>query len=208
MSIVSNSLKRIKPSPTIAVTQKARELKAAGKDIIGLGAGEPDFDTPQNIKEAAIEAINSGDTKYTDVDGTLDLKKAIVSKFKNENNLDYSLDEIIVSAGCKQSIFNFLQVIIDDGDEVIIPQPYWVSYADMVKYSGGKPIMLSTNYEDNFSIDIHKFESLITERTKLFMINSPNNPSGKYYDTDMLKKLADVVYHLIDIFQLGFGKSG
>ena len=184
----------------MALTSKANELKSQGEDIIVLTVGEPDFDTPEYIKEDAKKAIDTGDTKYTAVDGTVDLKKAIMRKFKNENNLDYSLDEIIVSAGCKQSIFNFLQVIIDDGDEVIIPQPYWVSYADMVKYSGGKPIMLSTNYEDNFSIDIDKFESLMTERTKLFMINSPNNPSGKYYDTEMLKKLSEVLKKHNNVF--------
>jgi len=184
----------------MALTSKANELKSQGEDIIVLTVGEPDFDTPEYIKEDAKKAIDTGETKYTAVDGTVDLKKAIMRKFKNENNLDYSLDEIIVSAGCKQSIFNFLQVIIDDGDEVIIPQPYWVSYADMVKYSGGKPIMLSTNYEDNFSIDIHKFESLITEHTKLFMINSPNNPSGKYYDTEMLKKLSEILKKYNKIF--------
>ena len=184
----------------MALTSKANELKSQGEDIIVLTVGEPDFDTPEYIKEDAKKAIDTGDTKYTAVDGTVDLKKAIMRKFKNENSLDYSLDEIIVSAGCKQSIFNFLQVIIDDGDEVIIPQPYWVSYADMVKYSGGKPIMLSTNYEDNFSIDIDKFESLMTERTKLFMINSPNNPSGKYYDTEMLKKLSEVLKKHNNVF--------
>ena len=184
----------------MALTSKANELKSQGEDIIVLTVGEPDFDTPEYIKEDAKKAIDTGETKYTAVDGTVDLKKAIIRKFQNENNLDYRLDEIIVSAGCKQSIFNFLQVIIDDGDEVIIPQPYWVSYADMVKYSGGKPIMLSTNYEDNFSIDINKFESLITERTKLFMINSPNNPSGKYYDTEMLHKLSEVLKKHSNVF--------
>ena len=184
----------------MALTSKANELRSQGEDIIVLTVGEPDFDTPEYIKEDAKKAIDTGETKYTAVDGTGDLKKAIIRKFQNENNLDYSLDEIIVSGGCKQSIFNFLQVIIDDGDEVIIPQPYWVSYADMVKYSGGKPIMLSTNYDDNFSIDIDKFESLITERTKLFMINSPNNPSGKYYDTKMLKKLSKVLKKHINVF--------
>ena len=184
----------------MALTSKANELKSQGEDIIVLTVGEPDFDTPEYIKEDAKKAIDTGKTKYTAVDGTVNLKKAIIRKFKNENNLDYSLDEVIVSAGCKQSIFNFLQVIIDDGDEVIIPQPYWVSYADMVKYSGGKPIMLSTTYEDNFSIDIQKLESLVTERTKLFMINSPNNPSGKYYDTDMLKKLSEVLKKHNNIF--------
>ena len=132
----------------MALTSKANELKSKGEDIIVLTVGEPDFDTPDYIKNDAKKAIDSGFTKYTAVDGTVDLKKAIINKFKTENNLDYKVDEIIVSAGCKQSIFNFLQVVIDDGDEVIIPQPYWVSYADMVKYSGGKPIMLSTDYKN------------------------------------------------------------
>ena len=132
MSIVSNSLKRIKPSPTIAVSQKARELKAAGKDVIGLGAGEPDFDTPDNIKKVAIEAINKGDTKYTAVDGTPALKKAIVNKFKRENNLEYSINEITVGTGGKQVIYNALMATLNKGDEVIIPAPYWVSYPDMV----------------------------------------------------------------------------
>ena len=184
----------------MALTSKANELRNMGEDIIVLTVGEPDFDTPGYIKKDAKEAIDRGMTKYTPVDGTSDLKKAIVNKFKKENNLDYNLDEIIVSAGCKQSIFNFLQVIIDDGEEVIIPQPYWVSYADMVKYSGGKPIMLSTNYENNFSIDTNKLESLITDKTKLFMINSPNNPSGKYYDTEMLIKLSEVLKKYNNVF--------
>ena len=139
MSIVSNSLKRIKPSPTIAVTQKARELKVAGKDVIGLGAGEPDFDTPENIKQAAIDAINRGDTKYTAVDGTPDLKKAIVNKFKRENNLEYSTNEITVGTGGKQVIYNALMATLNKGDEVIIPAPYWVSYPDMVLLAGGNP---------------------------------------------------------------------
>ena len=139
-------------------------------------------------------------TKYTAVDGTLSLKKAIIKKFKSENNLDYGLDEVVVSAGCKQSIFNFLQVVIDNGDEVIIPQPYWVSYADMVKYSGGAPVMLETEYENNFNINIDKFKSLINEKTKLFMINSPNNPSGKYYDSKLLNELASVLLDHKNIF--------
>ena len=197
---LSHSIKRIKPSATMAVTQKARELKAAGKDIIGLGAGEPDFDTPENIKKAAIQAINGGDTKYTPVDGTPELKKAIKAKFKKENNLDYTKDEIIVSAGCKQSIFNLLQVLINEDDEVIIPQPYWVSYADMVIYSGGKPILLETSYDDNFEIDPNLLESLITDKTKLFMLNSPNNPSGKYFNSTLLKKLGKVLENYKDIF--------
>ena len=147
MSIVSNSLKRIKPSPTLAVTQKVRELKAAGKDIIGLGAGEPDFDTPDHIKKAAIAAIDSGYTKYTAVDGTPKLKDAIIYKLSHENKLTYTPEQIIVSNGCKQSLFNFLQIFIDEGDEVILTTPYWVSYVDMIKYAGGIPVFLKTSYE-------------------------------------------------------------
>ena len=177
----------------MALTSKANELRQNGEDIIVLTVGEPDFDTPNYIKEAAKNAIDIGMTKYTAVDGTLDLKEAVIQKFKNENSLDYSLDEVVISAGCKQSIFNFLQVILDEGDEVIIPQPYWVSYADMVKYSGGIPIMLETTYDDNFDINLDKFEKLINKNTKLFMINSPNNPSGKYYDSTVLKKLSKIL---------------
>jgi len=177
----------------MALTSKANELKQKGEDIIVLTVGEPDFDTPKYIKNSAKKAIDGGLTKYTAVDGTKELKKSIIDKLKSENNLEYSSSEIIVSAGCKQSIFNFLQAVIDDGDEVIIPQPYWVSYADMVKYSGGIPVMLQTNYENNFDIDVTKLENLINEKTKLFMINSPNNPSGKYYDSELLKKISSVL---------------
>ena len=177
----------------MALTSKANELKHKGEDIIVLTVGEPDFDTPNYIKDSAKKAIDEGLTKYTAVDGTIELKKSIIDKLKSENNLEYSSSEIIVSAGCKQSIFNFLQAVIDDGDEVIIPQPYWVSYADMVKYSGGIPVMLQTNYENNFDIDITELENLINEKTKLFMINSPNNPSGKYYDSELLKKISSVL---------------
>ena len=184
----------------MALTSKANELRQKGEDIIVLTVGEPDFDTPKYIKDSAKIAIDNGMTKYTAVDGTLSLKKAIIKKFKSENNLDYGLDEVVVSAGCKQSIFNFLQVIIDNGDEVIIPQPYWVSYADMVKYSGGVPVMLETEYENNFNINIDEFKSLINEKTKLFMINSPNNPSGKYYDSKLLNELASVLLDHKNIF--------
>ena len=184
----------------MALTSKANELRQKGEDIIVLTVGEPDFDTPKYIKDSAKIAIDNGMTKYTAVDGTLSLKKAIIKKFKSENNLDYGLDEVVVSAGCKQSIFNFLQIIIDNGDEVIIPQPYWVSYADMVKYSGGIPVMLETEYENNFNIDIDKFKSLINDKTKLFMINSPNNPSGKYYDSKLLNELASVLLDNKNIF--------
>ena len=196
----SKRINLIQPSSTMALTSKANELRQKGEDIIVLTVGEPDFDTPKYIKDSAKIAIDNGMTKYTAVDGTLSLKKAIIKKFKSENNLDYGLDEVVVSAGCKQSIFNFLQVIIDNGDQVIIPQPYWVSYADMVKYSGGVPVMLETEYENNFNINIDEFKSLINEKTKLFMINSPNNPSGKYYDSKLLNELASVLLNHKNIF--------
>ena len=196
----SRRINLIQPSSTMALTSKANELRQKGEDIIVLTVGEPDFDTPKYIKDSAKIAIDNGMTKYTAVDGTLSLKKAIIKKFKSENNLDYGLNEVVVSAGCKQSIFNFLQVVIDNGDEVIIPQPYWVSYADMVKYSGGVPVMLETEYENNFNINIDKFKSLINEKTKLFMINSPNNPSGKYYDSKLLNELASVLLDHKNIF--------
>jgi aspartate aminotransferase len=184
----------------MALTSKANEMRQNGEDVLVLTVGEPDFDTPQYIKEAAKNAIDKGQTKYTSVDGTVNLKKSIINKFKNDNNLDYQIDEIIVSAGCKQSIFNLLQVLIEEGDEVIIPQPYWVSYADMVVYSGGTPIMLETSYEENFDIDPSKFEALLTDKTKLFMLNSPNNPSGKYFNSELLKKLGDILLKYKDIY--------
>lgn len=184
----------------MALTSKANEMRQNGEDVLVLTVGEPDFDTPQYIKEAAKNAIDKGQTKYTSVDGTVNLKKAIINKFKNDNNLDYQIDEIIVSAGCKQSIFNLLQVLIEEGDEVIIPQPYWVSYADMVVYSGGTPIMLETSYEENFDINPSKFEALLTDKTKLFMLNSPNNPSGKYFNSELLKKLGDILLKYKNIY--------
>ena len=177
----------------MALTSKANEMRQNGEDVIVLTVGEPDFDTPQYIKNAGKIAIDEGLTKYTPVDGTVLLKKAIINKFKNENNLDYSMDQIIVSAGCKQSIFNLLQVLVDKGDEVIIPQPYWVSYADMVVYSGGKPVLLETQYDKNFDIDPSQLENLINDKTKLFMLNSPNNPSGKYFDSKILIELGKVL---------------
>ena len=184
----------------MALTSKANEMRQNGEDIIILTVGEPDFDTPQYIKDAGKAAIDQGLTKYTSVDGTISLKKAIIDKLKQENNLDYSMDEIIVSAGCKQSIFTLLQVLIDKGDEVILPQPYWVSYADMVIYSGGKPVLLETQYDKNFDIDPDQLESLINEKTKLFMLNSPNNPSGKYFDSKLLMQLGDVLEKHKQIF--------
>jgi len=193
MSIVSNSLKRIKPSPTIAVTQKARELKAAGKDVIGLGAGEPDFDTPENIKQAAIDAINKGDTKYTAVDGTPELKKAIVNKFKRENNLEYSTNEITVGTGGKQVIYNALMATLNKGDEVIIPAPYWVSYPDMVLLAGGNPKIVKCNEEDGFKLTPKNLKKAITKKTKWLILNSPSNPTGASYLREEIESLSEVL---------------
>jgi len=193
MSIVSNSLKRIKPSPTIAVSQKARELKAAGKDVIGLGAGEPDFDTPENIKKAAIEAINKGETKYTAVDGTPALKKAIVNKFKKENNLEYSIDEITVGTGGKQVIYNALMATLNKGDEVIIPAPYWVSYPDMVLLAGGNPKIVKCNENDGFKLTPKNLKKAITKKTKWLILNSPSNPTGASYTKEEIEALSEVL---------------
>ena len=190
---LSHSIKRIKPSATMAVTQKARELKAAGKDIIGLGAGEPDFDTPENIKKAAIQAINDGDTKYTPVDGTPELKKAIKAKFKRENNLDYELDEISVGTGGKQIIFNAFAVSLNESDEVIIPAPYWVTYPDVVNYFNGKPIFVQCGEESGFKITPRQLENTINQSTKWFILNSPSNPTGSCYTKNELLELANVL---------------
>ena len=190
---LSRSIKRIKPSATMAVTQKARELKAAGKDIIGLGAGEPDFDTPENIKKAAIQAINGGDTKYTPVDGTPELKKAIKAKFKRENNLDYELDEISVGTGGKQIIFNAFAVSLNESDEVIIPAPYWVTYPDVVNYFNGKPIFVQCGEESGFKITPQQLENTINQSTKWFILNSPSNPTGSCYTKNELLELANVL---------------
>ena len=193
MSIISDSLKRIKPSPTIAVTTKARELKAAGKDVIGLGAGEPDFDTPDNIKEAAIKAIKEGDTKYTAVDGTPALKKAIVEKFKRENNLDYSIDQITVGAGGKHVIYNAMMATLNKGDEVIIPAPYWVSYPDVVLLAGAKPVIIECSEDQGFKLNPKNLENSITNKTKWLILNSPSNPTGASYSENEIKKLAEVL---------------
>ena len=190
---LSHSIKRIKPSATMAVTQKARELKAAGKDIIGLGAGEPDFDTPENIKKAAIQAINDGDTKYTPVDGTPALKKAIKAKFKRENNLDYELDEISVGTGGKQIIFNAFAVSLNESDEVIIPAPYWVTYPDVVNYFNGKPIFVQCGEESGFKITPQQLENTINQSTKWFILNSPSNPTGSCYTKNELLELANIL---------------
>ncbi len=193
MSIISNNLKRIKPSPTIAVTQKARELRAAGKDVVGLGAGEPDFDTPINVKNAAIKAIREGDTKYTAVDGTPALKKAILKKFKRENKLNYKLDEITVGTGGKQVLYNTFMATLNKGDEVIIPAPFWVSYPDMVLLAGGKPKIVKCDEKDGFKITPAKLKAAITKRTKWIILNSPSNPTGSGYSKSEIQKLANVL---------------
>ena len=193
MSIVSNSLKKIKPSPTLAVTQKAKELKAAGKDVIGLGAGEPDFDTPENIKQAAIDAINRGETKYTAVDGTPKLKKAIVEKFRRENELNYDLNQISVGTGGKQIIYNVMVATVNQGDEVIIPAPYWVSYPDIVLLAGGNPIIIKCSENENFKITPEKLKDSITAKTKWLILNSPSNPTGSCYSEKEIKSLAKVL---------------
>ena len=193
MSIISDSLKRIKPSPTIAVSQKARELRAAGKDVIGLGAGEPDFDTPKNIKNAAIKAIKRGDTKYTAVDGTPALKNAIIKKFKKENNLKYSSEEITVGTGGKQVLYNAFMATLNKGDEVIIPAPFWVSYPDMVMLAGGKPKIIKCSESDNFKLTPKKLKKAISKKTKWLILNSPSNPTGVSYTRSEIVKLSKVL---------------
>ena len=193
MSIISDSLKRIKPSPTIAVTQKARELRAAGKDVIGLGAGEPDFDTPDNVKNAAIKAIKSGDTKYTAVDGTPALKKAIIAKFKRENKLSYSADQITVGTGGKQVLYNAFMATLNKGDEVIIPAPFWVSYPDMVLLAGGKPKIVKCTEQEGFKLTPSKLRKAITKKTKWLILNSPSNPTGAGYTKKEIEELAKVL---------------
>ena len=193
MSFLSSSLSKIKPSPTIAVSMKAAELKAQGKDIISLGMGEPDFDTPDNIKNAAVAAIARGETKYTAVDGTAGLKKAIISKFKRENELEYKASEIMVSGGAKQVIYNALVATLNAEDEVIIPAPYWVSYPDMVLLAGGEPVTVESSATNNFKISPTALEAAITPKTKWLILNSPSNPTGACYSKDELKALSEVL---------------
>ena len=202
MSIISDSLKRIKPSPTIAVTQKAKELKAAGKDVIGLGAGEPDFDTPDNIKEAAIEAIRKGDTKYTAVDGTPALKKAIQAKFSRENDLSYELDQISVGTGGKQVLYNAFMATINKGDEVIIPAPYWVSYPDIVLLAGGKPKIIKCDEKNNFKLTPEKLTKAVSKKTKWIIINSPSNPTGSGYTKDEIIALSKILIKYKNLYIL------
>jgi aspartate aminotransferase len=193
MSILANRLSRIKPSATLAVTAKAKELKAAGKDIIGLGAGEPDFDTPDFIKDAAKAAMDAGQTKYTNVDGTPELKDAIIAKFKRDNGLDYSRDEINVGTGGKQVLYNAMMATLNAGDEVIIPAPYWVSYPDMVLLAEGEPVIVDCPQSADFKMTAEQLEAAITPKTKWVILNSPSNPTGAGYTHDDMKALTDVL---------------
>lgn len=191
--ILANRVQQVKPSPTLAVAAKAAQMKAQGLDIISLGTGEPDFDTPDHIKKAAIAAINSGFTKYTAVDGIPELKQAICDKFKRDNQLDYQLNQILVSVGGKQSIFNLCQAFIQEGDEVLIPAPYWVSYPDIVLLAGGTPVIMPSTPADKYKINAAQLEKAITPKTKLLFLNSPSNPSGVAYSLQELKALGDVL---------------
>ncbi|CAM1628861.1 Aminotransferase [Bartonella apihabitans] len=193
MAFIGDTLSRIKPSATIAVAQKARDLKATGRDVISLGAGEPDFDTPDNIKDAAIEAIRQGKTKYTPVAGIPELRQAIAKKLKRENNLDYKPQQIIVGTGGKQVLFNAFMATLNKGDEVIIPAPYWVSYPEMVAVNNGTPVFVDAKKEFNYKLQPEDLEAAITDKTKWFIFNSPCNPSGAAYTHDELKKLTDVL---------------
>ena len=193
MAFLSDTLARVKPSPTIAVTNKARELKEAGRDVIGLGAGEPDFDTPDHIKEAAMAAIRSGKTKYTAVDGIPELKKAICAKFARENGLSYKPSQVTVGSGGKQVLYNALVATLNPGDEVIIPAPYWVSYPDMVLLAGGTPVFVEGPMETGYKITGAQLEAAITPNTKWFIFNSPSNPSGAGYNEAELRELTDVL---------------
>ena len=190
---LARSLGRIKPSPTLAMTQKSRELKAAGRDVIGLAAGEPDFDTPDNIKQAAIEAIRRGETKYTAVDGIPELKRAVAEKFKRENGLSYKPSEITVGSGGKQVLYNALLATLNPGDEVIVPSPYWVSYPDIVLLAGAEPVIVETKVKDGFKLRPDILARAITKKTKWFIFNSPSNPTGAAYTEDEIKALTDVL---------------
>ncbi len=196
---LSHRVQSVKPSPTLAVTARAKELKAQGKDIIGLGAGEPDFDTPQHIKDAAVAAINDGFTKYTAVDGTPGLKQAIIAKFRRDNGLEYRPDQVLVSCGGKQSFFNMAQALLNPGDEAVIPAPYWVSYPDMVLLAEGRPVIIEAGIEQGFKITPEQLEQAITPRTRLVVLNSPSNPTGVAYTKAELAALGKVLLKHPDI---------
>ncbi len=205
---LSERVQRIKPSPTLAVTARAAELRAAGQDVIGLGAGEPDFDTPEHIKQAASDALARGETKYTPVDGTPALKQAIIDKLQRDNGLAYQADQILVSCGAKQSFFNLAQALLDSGDEVIVPAPYWVSYPDMVLIADGKPVVVSAGMDQHFKITPEQLEAAITPRTRLLVLNSPSNPTGVAYSRaefqalgEVLKKHPDILIATDDIYE-------
>ncbi|MET3589831.1 aspartate aminotransferase [Bartonella silvatica] len=202
MAFIADKLAPVKPSATIAVSQKARNLKALGRDVIALGAGEPDFDTPDNVKNAAIEAIRRGETKYTPISGIPELRQAVVAKFKRENNLTYQPEQIIVGTGGKQILFNALMATLNKGDEVIIPSPYWVSYPEMVTLNGGKPIFIKTKAEFSYKLQPQELEAAITQKTKWFIFNSPSNPSGAAYTHEELKKLTDVLVKYSHVYIL------
>ncbi|MTI14054.1 pyridoxal phosphate-dependent aminotransferase [Sansalvadorimonas verongulae] len=196
---LSRRVQAVKPSPTLAVTNRAAELRASGKDIIGLGAGEPDFDTPEHIKKAGIKAIDNGQTKYTAVDGTPSLKKAIIDKFQRDNGLTYTASQILVSAGGKHSFFNLSLALLDEGDEVIIPAPYWVSYPDMVRIAEGVPVIVEAGADQNFKMTAGQLRAAITDKTRLVVINSPSNPTGTAYSRDELKALGEVLLEHPDV---------
>ena len=202
MAFIADTLARVKPSATIAVTQKARELKAQGREIISLSVGEPDFDTPDNVKAAAIAAIQRGETKYTPVAGIVPLQEAIVAKFKRENNLDYKAAQTIVGTGGKQILFNAFLATCNPGDEVVIPAPFWVSYPDMVLIAGGTPVIVPTSLEQNFKLQPEALEAAITPRTKWVLLNSPSNPSGAAYSRTEMKALTDVLLRHPDVWVL------
>ncbi|HPE80788.1 MAG TPA: pyridoxal phosphate-dependent aminotransferase [Gammaproteobacteria bacterium] len=194
MSIkLSSRVQAVRPSPTLAITARAAEMRAAGKDVIGLGAGEPDFDTPEHIKEAARKAMAEGKTKYTPVDGTPGLKQAIIAKFKRDNALDYAPEQILVSCGGKQSFYNLAQAMLDPGDEVIIPAPYWVSYPDMAILAGGVPVLVHAGADQQFKITPAQLRGALTDKTRLFVINSPSNPTGMAYNAEELAALGEVL---------------
>jgi aspartate aminotransferase len=193
MAFLAESLNRVKPSATMAVVQKARDIAATGRSVISLGAGEPDFDTPDNIKTAAIEAINRGETKYTPVAGIVPLREAIVKKFKRENNLDYTAAQVIVGTGGKQILYNAFAATMNPGDQVIIPAPYWVSYPEMVAINGGEPVIVATTLENGFKLTAKDLEAAITPKTKWLLLNSPSNPSGAAYTHAEIKALTDVL---------------
>ena len=200
MSILSESLSRIKPSPTMAVVKKATELKSAGKDIISLGAGEPDFDTPENIKQAAIQAIKDGRTKYTVVDGTIELKRAVIGKFKRENNLIYNEKQVNVGVGGKHVIFNAILATINPGDEVLIPAPYWVSYPDIVLLAGGTPVIVECEESADFKILPEQIQKNVTKNTKWIILNSPSNPTGSVYSEQELKAIGEVLKKFPNVY--------